>query len=192
MLLRTLALTELALILTGATGPTWEHWLRVRGNCDGGGPRQDGSLVVAGNGVLSLGDPAGNVSPFARGPQGYAGEGGGAESYMTVSPGHEVTGAGCSFAPDDVFVLRLHAPVGITRVDAQGHASPFATVTGVDSLGGIAFDTTGSFGYRLLVSGPPNGNNVIAAIDCKGAAQFLPRTGPPLEGRPAVAPSGFG
>src|SRR5258708_977019 len=191
MLLRTLALTELALILMGATGPTWEHWLTIPGIFDVAGPRQDGSLVVAGNGVLYLVDPAGNVSPFARGPQGYAGEGGGAESYMTVSPGHEVTGAGCSFAPDDVFVLRLHAPVGITRVDAQGHASPFATVTGVDSLGGIAFDTTGSFGYRLLVSGPSSGKTVIATIDCKGAAQFVTPTGPPLEGGLAVAPSGF-
>src|SRR5258708_5292109 len=31
MLLRTLALTELALILSGATGPTWEHWLKIPG-----------------------------------------------------------------------------------------------------------------------------------------------------------------
>src|SRR5258708_28589352 len=111
MLLRTLALTGLALILTGATGPTWEHWQTIPGIFDVAGPRQDGLLVVAGNGVLYLVDPEGNVSPFARGAEGYIGEGGGAESYMTVSPGHEVTGAGCSFAPDDVFVLRLHAPV---------------------------------------------------------------------------------
>src|SRR5260370_11261042 len=192
MLLRTLALTELALILTGATGPTWEHWQTIPGIFDVAGPRQDGLLVVAGNGVLYLVDPEGNVSPFARGAEGYAGEGGGAESYMTVSPGHEVTGAGCSFAPDDVFVLRLHAPVGITRVDAQGHASPFATVTGVDSLNGIAFDTTGSFGYRLLVSGPSKGKTAIAAIDCKRATQFVTQTGPPLEGRLARAPAGFG
>ena len=192
MLLRTLALTGLALILTGATGPTWEHWQTIPGIFDVAGPRKDGSLVVAGNGVLYLVNPAGVVTPFARGSQGYAGEGGGAESYLTMSTGHEVSAAGCSFAADDVFVLRLHAPLGVTRVDGEGHASPFATVTGVDSLSGIAFDTTGSFGYRLLVSGPSRGKTVIAAIDCKGAVQVITQIAPTLEGGLAVAPAGFG
>src|SRR5258708_25184218 len=192
MLLRTLALTGLALILRGATGPTWEHWQTIAGLCDVAGPGKDGSLVVAGNGVLYLVNPAGVVTPFARGSQGYAGEGGGAESYLTMSTGHEVSAAGCSFAADDVFVLRLHAPLGVTRVDGEGHASPFATVTGVDSLSGIAFDTTGSFGYRLLVSGPSRGKTVIAAIDCKGAVQVITQIAPTLEGGLAVAPAGFG
>src|SRR5258708_18360469 len=192
MLLRTLALTGLALILTGATGPTWEHWQTIPGIFDVAGPRADGSLVVAGNGVLYMVNPAGVVTPFARGSQGYAGEGGGAESYLTMSTGTEVSAAGCSFASDGVFVLRLHAPLGVTRVDGEGHASPFATVIGVDSLNGIAFDTTGSFGYRLLVSGPSRGKTAIAAIDCKGATQFVTQTGPPLEGGLAVAPAGFG
>ena len=191
MVLRNLVLVGLTLIFTGATGPTWEHWQTIPAIFDVAGPRQDGSLVVAGNGVLYLVDTSGNVSPFARGAQGYAGEGGGAESYVTVSPGHAVTGAGCSFAPDDVFVLRLHAPLGITRVDAQGHASQFATVTGVDSLNGIAFDTAGGFGYRLLVSGPSKGKTAIAAIDCKGAVAFITQTAPTLEGGLAVAPAGF-
>jgi len=191
-MLRTLALVGLALISTGATGPTWEHWQTVPGIFDVAGPRQDGSLVVAGNGVLYLVDPSGNVTPFARGPQGYAGEGGGAESYLTVSSGHEVSAAGCRFAPDDVFVLRLHAGLGITRIDALGHATPFATVTGVDALNGIAFDTTGAFGFRLLVSGPSQGKTAIAAIDCTGAVSFITRTAPVLEGGLAVAPAGFG
>jgi len=186
------ALALVATVSTGATGPTWEHWLTIPGIFDVAGPRQDGSLVVAGNGVLYLVDPAGNVSPFARGPQGYAGEGGGAESYMTVSQGHDVAAAGCSFIPDDVFVLRLHAPIGITRINGQGQASPFATVPGVDALNGITFDTTGSYGYRLLASGTSNGRGVIVAIDCAGAVQTITRTGPALEGGLAVAPAGFG
>src|SRR5258708_39722096 len=138
MLLRTLALTGLALILTGATGPTWEHWQTIPGIFDVAGPRKDGSLVVAGNGVLYLVNPAGVVTPFARGSQGYAGEGGGAESYLTMSTGHEVSAAGCSFAADHVFVLRLDAPLGVTRVDGDGHASPVATGTGGESLRSLA------------------------------------------------------
>src|ERR1700674_5891173 len=192
MMLRNLVLVGLTLIFTGATGPTWEHWLTIPAIFDVAGPRHVGSLVVAGNGVLYIVNPSGNVSPFARGAQGYAGEGGGAESYLSVSPGHEVSAAGCSFTPDDVFVLRLHAPFGITRIDGQGHATPFATVAGVDTLNGIAFDPTGSFGFRLLVSGSSQGKTAIAAIDCTGAVAFITYTAPVLEGGLAVAPAGFG
>src|SRR5258708_279592 len=192
VLLRPLVLAGLTVILAGATGPTWEHWQTIPGVFDVAGPRRDGSLVVAGNGVLYLVDPSGNVSPFARGAQGYAGEAGGAESYLTVSSGHDVSAAGCGFAPDDVFVLRLHAPLGVTRIDGQGHATPFANVTGVDAPGGIAFDTTGSFGFRLLVSGRARGKTVTAAIDCKGVVAFITQTAPTFEGCLAVAPAGFG
>jgi hypothetical protein len=174
----------------GATGPTWEHWKSIPGIFDVAGPRTDGTVVVAGNAQLFLVDAAGDVSPFARGPQGYADDAG-AEAYLTVSPGHAVTGTACSFAPDDVFVLRLHAPLGITRIDGQGHASPFATVTGVDSLNGITFDTTGSFGFKLLVSGTSKGKTAIAAIDCTGAVAFITQSAPTLEGGLAVAPAGF-
>jgi hypothetical protein len=190
MMLRNLVLVGLTLIFTGATGPTWEHWQTIPGIFDVAGPRQDGSLVVAGNGLLYLVNPAGVVTPFARGPQGYAADAG-AEAYLAVSPGHEVTEGGCSFAPDDVFVLRLHAPLGITRIDGRGQATPFATVSGVESLGGIAFDTTGSFGFRLLVSGASKGKTTIAAIDCTGAVAFITKTAPTLEGGLAVAPTGF-
>jgi hypothetical protein len=185
-----LAAAPFAAMPMGATGPTWEHWKTVPGIFDVAGPRTDGILVVAGNAQLFLVDAAGDVSPFARGPQGYADDAG-AEAYLTVSPGHAVSGAGCSFAQDDVFVLRLHAPLGITRIDSAGHASPFATVTGVDALNGIAFDTTGSFGYRLLVSGPSKGKTAIAAIDCMGTVAFITHTAPVLEGGLAVAPPDF-
>ncbi len=183
-----------AALPAAATGPTWEHWQNIPGVFDVAGPRSDGTLVVAGTGQLYSVDPAGAVSPFAGGPQGYAGfaDAAGAEAYLTVSPGHQVSGAGCSFMADDVFVLRLHAPLGITRIDAQGNAAAFATVTGVDSLNGIAFDTTGKFGFRLLASGPSKGKTVIAAIDCTGAVQLITSAAPVLEGGLAVAPSGFG
>lgn len=180
-----------AAVPMGAAGPTWEHWRSVPGIFDVAGPRTDGALVVAGKAQLYLVDAAGDVSPFASGPQGYADDAG-AEAYLAVSPGHAVTGAGCSFAEDDVFVLRLHPPLGITRVDAHGIATPFANVTGVDSLNGIAFDTTGDFGYRLLVTGPSKGKTAIAAIDCAGKVAFITQAAPTLEGGLAVAPAGFG
>jgi hypothetical protein len=182
-----LGLTLVLAMPGAAAGPTWEHWLTIAGIFDVAGPRQDGSLVVAGSGQLYLVDPIGGVSPFARGPQGYVG----AEAYLTVSSGHVVSAAGCSFAADDVFVLRLHAPLGITRIDGLGHAIPFATVTGIDSLNGIAFDTTGKFGFRLLVTGPSKGKTAVAAIDCTGAVEFITRAAPVLEGGLAVAPAGF-
>lgn len=180
-----------AALPAAATGPTWEHWQNIPGIFDVAGPRTDGSLVVAGSAKLYLVDPAGAVIAFARGPQGYADDAG-AEAYLTVSSGHKVTGAGCSFIADDVFVLRVHSPLGITRIDAQGNATPFATVTGVDSLNGITFDTTGKFGFRLLVSGPSKGKTLIAAIDCASAVELITNAAPVLEGGLAVAPAGFG
>lgn len=111
---------------------------------------------------------------------------------MTLSSGRQVTGADCAFARDDVFVLRLHTPLGITRIDHQGHATAFANVMGVDSLNGIAFDTTGKFGFRLLASGPSKGKTAIVAIDCKGKVDFITHSAPVLEGGLAVAPKSFG
>jgi hypothetical protein len=109
-----------------------------------------------------------------------------------VSSGHRTEDAECNFSRDDVFVLRLHAPLGVTRVDKQGRATLFATVNGIDSLNGITFDTTGKFGYRLLVSGPSAGKTAVATIDCNGKVQFITRTAPVVEGGLAVAPRGFG
>jgi hypothetical protein len=189
-------LLPVGLLLTAATpaaaaGPTWEHWRSISGIFDIAGTRHDGSLVVAGSGLLYLVDPAGHVAPFARGPQGYADDAG-AEAYLTLSSGHQESDAECSFKADDAFALRLHAPLGITRIDKQGRATPFATVTGVDSLNGIAFDTSGKFGFRLLATGPSTGKTAVVAIDCNGKVQVITRDAPTLEGGLAVAPRGFG
>lgn len=175
-----------------AAGATWEHWKIVPGVFDVGGPRNYGALVVAGSAALYLVDAAGTVTPFDRGPGGYRDDPG-AEAYLTVSPGGHVNAAGCDFARDETFLLRLHVPMGITRVDAPGeNTGSFANVTGVTSLNGIAFDTTGAFDNRLLVSGSSKGKTVISAIDCNGAVTVITRSAPVLEGGLVVAPSGFG
>jgi hypothetical protein len=170
----------------------WERWQAVPGVFDLGGPRSDGSLVVAGSANLYLADPAGNVTPFARGPNGYH-EDPGAEAYLAVARGAPASAAGCSFTRDDIFLLRLHAPPGIERVDAAGeNTSSFANVTAVTSLNGIAFDTTGYFDHRLLASGVSGSKTIIAAIDCLGNVQVITSAAPTLEGGLAVAPPDFG
>ena len=185
------ALLALGPIPVSAAGSTWEHWQAVGGVFDVGGPRGDGSLLVAGSANLYLVDPAGNVTPFARGPGGYH-EDAGAEAYIAVSPGQHVSAASCDFAPDDAFILREHVPIGITRVDKTGEQTGSFVNLDMPSLNGIAFDTVGNFDHRLLVTGPVNGKTEVVAIDCTGAVQVLTRTAPVVEGGLAVAPPTFG
>jgi hypothetical protein len=188
-----LGCTAFALVVSaGAASSAWQPVAHVRGVFDLGGPRTDGRFVVAGSGRLYLVDPAGASSPFAQGPGGYADDPG-AEAYLAVSPGLHPGGPGCDFAPDDVYVLRLHAPIGVTRVSAEGVRSQFTTTPGLSSLGGIAFDTTGYFGHRLLVTGSSrSGLHELLAIDCNGAVSVITRAAPVSEGGMAVAPMGFG
>jgi hypothetical protein len=174
-----------------SSAPAWEQWQSVSGVFDLGGPRSDGSLVVAGSAALYTLAPDGTLTPFARGPGGYADDPG-AEAYLAVSPAQHVASAGCDFMRDDLYILRLHTPVGITRVSAAGDASgPFDNVA-LAALNGIAFDTVGLFDHRLLVTGPVNGKTEVAAIDCTGAVQIITKTAPVVEGGLAVAPSSFG
>ena len=175
-----------------ADGVAWEQWKSIPGVFDVGGPR-NGFLVVAGSAALYLVHPEGEMAAFARGAGGYHDDPGG-EAYIAVSPGGTVSASSCAFGRDETFILRLHAPFGVTRVDAVGAStSSFANITGVSSLSGIAFDTTGAFDHRLLVSGgSAAGKVVIAAIDCKGAVQVITSSAPTMEGGLAVAPRGFG
>jgi hypothetical protein len=177
--------------LAPATSVTWEPWQHLVGVFDMAGPRSDGQLVVAAGGSLFLMSPSGTITPYANGPGGYH-VGVGPETYIDVSPGSHVAGAGCDFNRDDVFALRLTAPLGITRIDPQGRATNFANITGVDGLNGIVFDTVGRFDHRLLVSGPHMGRTAILAIDCKGGIVTITSSGPALEGGLAIAPSSFG
>jgi len=198
--LRAMRRTMAALIVAGlalapmsahADGVAWQHWKSIPGVFDIGGPR-NGFLVVAGSAALYLVHSEGEVATFARGTGGYHDDPG-AEAYLAVSTGGHVNASDCAFAPDETFILRVHSPLGVTRVDAAGVTSAsFANLPGVSSLNGIAFDSTGAFDHRLLVSGSAGGKIVIAAIDCKGAVQVITSSAPTLEGGLAVAPRGFG
>jgi hypothetical protein len=177
--------------VASAAGPAWQSLAHVTGAVDIGGPRADGKLVVAGSAKLWLMDLTGALTPFAQGKGQYADDKG-AEAYLAVSPGQAVDGAGCSFAPDDVFILRLHAPIGITRVQPSGKKTDFANIS-LASLGGIAFDTTGLFKHRLLVTGTTKGGTRdLIAIDCGAKQTILNGALPVNEGGFAIAPTTFG
>jgi hypothetical protein len=192
--LAALAAAGLALWPAAATAAdlTWEQWLPVPGAADVDGPRSDGTFVVAGSAALYLLHPSGGLEPFARGPGGYH-EDPHTEAYIAVSSGGHVDTAECDFAPDETFILRMHAPLGVNRVNAAGDESgPFTNITGVSSLTGITFDRQGAFDHRLLVMGLSAGKTTVFAVDCNGGVQVIKRSLPLLEGQMAVAPPGFG
>lgn len=173
----------------------WQPVAKIAGIFDLAGPRADGWLVAAGSGKLYLLDPQGAVTPFAQGPGGYADDPGG-EAYLTIVPDLRSAvlppTAGC-WQRGDVYILRLHAPLGLTRVDIHGAKSAFATIPNVTSLTGITFDTVGTFGYRLVVTaGVSGGKTEVAAVDCAGTVSVITRAAPAMEGGIEVAPAGFG
>ena len=187
----TLGLLALIPISGGAAGPAWEQWKTVPGVFDVGGPLSGGSLLVAGSAAYYTLTPAGDLAPFARGAGGYRDDPG-AEAYFAVSPGQHVGAAACAFVRDDAFVLRLHVPIGVTRVGKSGDETGSFANLDLPGLNGIAFDTEGLFDHRLLVTGPVNGKSEVVAIDCTGAVTVITRTAPVFEGGLAVAPAGFG
>ena len=169
---------------------TWEQFVHVPAVVDVAGPRRDGRLVVAARGRLLLMDTSGHTSEFA--PTYSVPDG--PEPYIALSPGLTVDGAGCAFERDDVFALDLHdASPGVTRISASGDVSHLADVAGVTTLLGIALDTVGQFGHRLLVIGPTQqGATALMAIDCRGAVSTIGVVDVALEGGLEVAPATFG
>jgi hypothetical protein len=178
-------------IQASAAEAAWQPVAHVTGVIDIGGPRSDGRLVVAGAAKLWLMTLTGTLTPFAQGAGGYADDKG-AEAYIAVSTGQAVEGTSCSFAPDDLYILRLHAPIGVTKVDATGKKSDFANIN-LSSLDGIAFDTVGSFNHRLLVAGvTKGGTRDLVEIDCNAKQLIINGALPVNEGGFAVAPKTFG
>ena len=169
----------------------WEQWQHLQGVVDLAGPRSDGKLVVVAAGRLYLVSPDGTSSPFASGDDVYSGSVDG-EPYLVVAPALPAASPECSFVQDDVYILDLTSPPGIARVDPSGHASRFATMPNLDTLNGIAFDTTGRFGYRLLVAGVGQNREMVFGVDCLGGLTTVTDSAPPMEGGLAVAPASFG
>ncbi len=169
------------------TTANWEQWEHLPGVLDLAGPLPDGTLVAVAGGQLKSLHREGTASSYS-GQFATAGS----ESYLAASSGRQVESAGCTFALEDLFWLRLSPPLGIVRVDRQGTVWPFAEFPGVESLSGIVSDGVGRFGYRLLVTGVHLGKTVLEAFDCQGKSTLITSSAPLLEGGLAVAPSTFG
>jgi hypothetical protein len=166
----------------------WRPALHVAQVVDLAGPRTDGRLVVATNGRLALFRAPATLSPFAPGYSTPAG----AEPYLARSPGQAVRGAGCRFPRDATYALEPQGQNGVIAVDARGTTRRLVNLAGAGLLNGIAFDTTGRFGHRLLVTRAGAGRTTLFAIDCRGRARSVTTSAPVLEGGIAVAPATFG
>ncbi|HET6866446.1 MAG TPA: hypothetical protein VFH80_11065 [Solirubrobacteraceae bacterium] len=161
----------------------WTALVHVSRPLDLAGPRRDGSLVLAAAGKLWL-LRAGAVTPFAAGYRSPGGE----EPYIALSAvGHR----GCSFGSDTVYALRLASGHGVVAISRNG-VRMFATLSAHGLIDGIAFDETGRFGYRLLVTVEHGATSTVAAIDCHGHVSTITGRAPKIEGGIAVAPSTFG
>jgi hypothetical protein len=158
---------------------------------DVAGPRADGRLVLAADGRLALMRPGQSPTPLARGPHGYRTRRG-LEPYIAVSRGDAVAGVGCRFPRDAVYALEPRGRPGVIELDARGRARRLLDFPGTGLPNGIAFDTTGRFGHRLLVTRTHKPHTTVFAIDCRGRAKALTTSAPGMEGGIVVAPPGFG
>jgi hypothetical protein len=144
--------------------------------------------VIAAAGRLSLLLPSGQLRPFAlrySAPRGL-------EPYIALSSGQRSNRSRCRFAPNALFALRLSHGDGVTLVDGRGAVRRFARLPGRGLENGIAFDGSGRFGHRLLVTSAVAGRTRVFAIDCRGHSELVTPAAPRLEGGIVVAPESFG
>ena len=170
--------------VTAPGAPRLAHWTafaHADRPLDLVGPRPDASLVLAAAGRLMLLSAGGAVTPFAPGYRSPGGE----EPYIAWSPG------GC-FGTGAVYAIRLHNGRGVVSVAASGGVRRLASLTAPGLIDGIAFDGTGSFGHRLIVTINEGARTTVDAIDCHGRVTQITGSAPRVEGGIAVAPATFG
>ena len=196
-------IVAVALVIAGCASPStaappsdnllpahWHVFRHIPAVVDIAGPRQDGQFTLALAGRLSLLGPGGLLD-FARGRDGYA-TNRGTEPYIALAPDTPIGAGRCSFVPNDVYALESGSAPAVMRIDGAGHATRFAGLPTGSFPNGIAFDTAGAFGHRLLVTIAVRGATSVLSIDCQGAVQTLTRRAPRVEGGIVVAPPSFG
>ena len=173
----------------------WAVYRHLPGVVDLAGPRGDGSFLVAAGGRLLVLGRDGTLTPFARGAGGYLTTTA-AEPYLVLTGSEPVRGAQCSFGHDTAFAIdpgeRPGARPGVIMISPQGQARRFASLPPGRFLSGIAFDSTGRFGHRLLVTAGSGGRTTVFGIGCDGRASVVAAGAPALEGGIVVAPASFG
>ena len=198
---RTLALGVAAITLAacgGSGGQTgarpsvaWLVYRHLPGVVDLAGPRGDGSFLVAAAGRLFVLGRDGTLSPFARGAGGYLTTMG-TEPYFVLTSSDAVGGTQCSFGNGTAFALEPGARPGVVMISPRGEARRFASLPPGRFLSGIAFDSTGRFGHRLLVSAGSGGRTTVFGIGCDGRLSTIAAGAPAVEGGITVAPATFG
>jgi hypothetical protein len=138
-------------------------------------------MVLAAGGRLWLLRRSGALQPFAVGYRSPGGE----EPYVALSPG------GC-FGNGTVYALRLQSGRGVVAIAPSGRVRHFATITAAGLIDGIAFDRTGHFGRRLLVTINHGATTTVDSVGCRGGVKVITSNAPRVEGGIAVAPSSFG
>src|ERR1022692_3850163 len=190
-----LALTACASGAHAARAPEppgrWVRFRHVPGVVDLAGPRADGSFTVAAAGRLFTLSRDGVLRPFARGPGGYS-TAIGPEPYITLATGDRVAGTRCSFRGGTIFALEPGRRPGVIQISADGRATRFVSLPGTLALTGIAFDSLGHFGHKLLVTARNHNGMTVLAIDCAGGVHAVTAHAPAMEGGIAVAPASFG
>lgn len=166
-----------------ARWPPWRHETRP---LDLAGPLRDGSLVLAAAGRLwTLNPSTGRRALFSAAYN----RPGNAEPYIAVpASGHR----GCSYGVATAYVLRLYGGRGVVAVRRRGPVRRFAALTAPGLIDGIAFDETGRFGHRLLITITDGPRTTVQAIDCHGRVRTITATAPRAEGGIVVAPARFG
>jgi hypothetical protein len=173
---------------TPAGSPAPVHWsvfLPVPAVVDLTGPRADGRLTVAAAGHLWLLRPGGRPEPFSAYVTDPA-----PEPYVTMTAEEQVDGAGCAFHRDTVYALEPTGKLGVIGIDAAGQVTRLVDLPATPY--GIAFDTVGRFGHRLLVTVGVRGGTNLFAIDCAGHLITIAMNAPAVEGGIQVAPMSFG
>lgn len=180
----------LAAAASAATDARWQPLAKVPGIVDVAGPRSDGQLVLSARSGLYLLRPGGAPAPFAEGA--YRASGG--EPYVALAEQRRLAGKRCSWHRDDAYAIDGDSSPGIVRVVRAGKAVRFLDLPKGSFPSGIAFDTVGRFGYRLLVTVNvgEGGKTTLYAVDCLGQAETIARDAEHVEGGIVVAPRSFG
>jgi hypothetical protein len=165
----------------------WQAAVHVPGVVDLSVPGRSGAITVAAAGRLAL-LREGKLIPFAAG---YS-EPASAEPYIALSTGGRKPASGCSFRSGVLYTLKVGTEPGVLAVNARGRVHRFVSLPSGGFLSAIAFDVTGRFGGRLLVTANAGPTASVYAIDCRRHVALLTSSAPMVEGGVAVAPMTFG
>jgi hypothetical protein len=166
----------------------WTAFVHDRRPLDVVGPGPGPSMVVAAAGKLQLLGRSGSLSPYATAYHSPGGE----EPYIAWPQTRLKGPGGCSFGTRTIYAIRLAAPRGLLAIDPAGGVRRFVNITAPGLIDGIAYDATGSFGHRLVVTVNAGSRTTVDAIDCRGTVTTVTSSAPRVEGGIAVAPATFG